>query len=458
MRQPNDKMDWMLDAKFGMFIHWGLYAGPARGEWHMHAARMTPGEYAKYAYPESGGEYFCADKYNPAHWAAVAKAAGMKWMCLTARHHDGFCLFDSPHPNAFTSVQTLGRDLVGEYIAACRQANLKTGVYYSPLSWRYPGYYDIYGDNCKDNIFGYATDPAHKENARLMKEENYANVKQLVTAYGKIDHIYWDGGWLSQQGTDADGAFFHESGAFLDPANPWPIDSKYTDCDDSRRPLGIMGLVRKYHPDAIVNLRYGWIGDVLEEEGGGVVTGPIRAPEIVDKCLSIHNGSWGYDRRAMEQDDILTSDEVIEILISCVTRNMVMLLNFGPDRHGQMPPAIEQRLLRVGEWLEKAGEAVYGTRGGPWQPVDGLYGYCYKKNILYVHISKAYMGSEFTLPPVGPLEPLNSYDVFTKRSLKFDLNDDRTVSISGIDRYSSPVDSIVAVEFDKDIMTYAREG
>jgi len=217
---PNEKLDWLLDAKFGMFIHWGLYSGVGRGEWVMEHEGIPPEQYRKYAYPESGDAYFDAADYHPGAWAQLAKDAGMRWMCLTTRHHDGFCLFDSPHPNAFTSVQTLHRDLVAEYVTACRGAGLNVGLYYSPLSWRYPGYYDVTGERCLPNKFGYTTDPAHADNARLMKEENYANVKRLLTAYGKIDHIYWDGGWLGQRGSDADAAFFHEPGKYPRPHQP----------------------------------------------------------------------------------------------------------------------------------------------------------------------------------------------------------------------------------------------
>jgi alpha-L-fucosidase len=208
---------------------------------------ISPEEYRKFAYPQSGDANFDAADCHPEQWAQLAKQAGMKWTCLTARHHDGFCLFDSPHPNAFTSKQALDRDLVNEYVAACRGAGLKVGIYYSPLSWRYPGYYDWTGANCLPNKFGCNSDPAHAENARLMKEENYVNVRTLLTRYGNIDHIYWDGGWLGQKGSDADAAFFHEPGKYLDPANRWPIPQKYRDVEEATgKALGIMGMVRKY--------------------------------------------------------------------------------------------------------------------------------------------------------------------------------------------------------------------
>jgi alpha-L-fucosidase len=452
-QQPNDRLSWLLDAKFGMFIHWGLYAGPGKGEWYMHNAAIPPDQYRKYAFPESGDEYFSADKYDPGRWAEVAQAAGMKWMCLTARHHDGFCLFDSPHPNAFTSVQTLKRDLVAEYAAACRKARLKVGLYYSPLSWRYPGYYDVTGTDCKKNPFGYHTDPAHKENARLMKEENYANVRHLMSAYGPVDHIFWDGGWLGEQGSDADAAYFHEPGAFLDPKNAWPVGPQYIERDAEGRPLGIMGVVRKHQPHVLVNPRYGWMGDYGDQEGGAAVTGPIRSSELVQKCLTMA-GAWGYDRDAVEQGRVFSRDQILDYLVNCVVRDMVMLLNFGPDRHGQMPPIVEQRLREVGRWLNAAGEAIYGTRGGPWHPKDGQYGFCYKGKTIYAHLLRDYSGTTFTLPPVGPLRPVRAYDVFTKQPLPFTVSPDRRVTISQIDRSVNPVDTVIAVHFDRDVMTY----
>src|SRR5450432_2846544 len=318
---PNEKLDWLLDAKFGMFIHWGLYSGVGRGEWVMQNEAISPEKYRQYAYPKSGEAYFDAADFHPEAWAQLAKDAGMKWMCLTTRHHDGFCLFDSPQTNAFTSMQTLHRDLVAEYVKACRDAGLKVGIYYSPLSWRYPGYYDVTGTNCAPNKFGYKTDSSHFENARLMKEENYVNVKKLLTSYGKIDHIYWDGGWLGQKGSDADAAFFHEPGKYLDQANQWPIPKQYKDIEESTdKALGIMGMVRKYQPDAITNLRYGWMGDLKEEEGPRETKGPIRNDFYCDKNMTIQHGAWGYDKQAVAKGAVFSRDELINYLANCAMR------------------------------------------------------------------------------------------------------------------------------------------
>ena len=447
----DEQMKWFLDAKFGMFIHWGLYSGPGRGEWVMENEGIRPENYRRYAFPESGDEYFDAKDFNPRQWAELARDAGMKWMCLTARHHDGFCLFDSPHPNAFTSRQTLGRDLIAEYVKAVRDAGLKVGLYYSPLSWRYPGYYDVTGQNMQPNKFGYTQDPSNKENARLMKEENYVNVKKLLTGYGKIDHLFWDGGWLAQKGSDASAAFFHEPGQYLDPQNEWPIPAQYQDLDPGTgRPFGIMGMVRKYQPDAITNLRYGWMGDITEEEGGRETKGPIRDSVYQDKCMSLQRGAWGYDKRAQSEAKTVSLDELVGYLANCAVRNMTFLLNVSPDRHGVIPGFQQKPLLEMGAWLKKTGDSIYGTRGGPWQPVDGRYGYTYKDSTVFAHLLKGYTGDRFLVPPMGRLKVVSVHDVYTGKSLSYTPRDGG-IEVEKIDRKSSPADTIIAVVYDQPV-------
>ncbi|MFA5418078.1 MAG: alpha-L-fucosidase, partial [Bacteroidales bacterium] len=371
LTQPNEKLNWLLDAKFGMFFHWGLYAGPGSAEWLMYRKPMSQEEYRKLAYPESGELYFSADKFDPDAWAKLAKDAGMKYMNMTTMHHDGYALFDSKYMNAFTSKQTLNRDLVKEYVEACRKAGLKVGLYKTLINWRYPGYYDVTGTDCKPNPFGYTTNIAHKENARLMKEELYCQVKELMTNYGKIDHIFWDGGWLGQQGGDADAAYFWESGKYLNPTNQWPVNPYFQDFEEvTEKPLGLMGIVRKYQPDIIVNPRCGWFGDIKAEEGNTPITGAVRTEDIYEKCMTIGT-SWGYGKTMEDPKKIKSVDFLKRMLSDCVIRNMVYLLNVGPDRHGQISIPVQNTLLAMGKWLEQVGEAVYGTRGGPWNPKDG---------------------------------------------------------------------------------------
>jgi alpha-L-fucosidase len=447
---PNEKLNWFLDGKFGMFIHWGLYSGIGRGEWVMNNEGILPDKYRQYAFPQSGDAYFDAANYHPDQWAQLAKDAGMKWMCLTTRHHEGFSLFDTPAPNAFTSMQTLHRDLVAEYVKACRAAGLKVGIYYSPLSWRYPGYYDVTGTNCLPNKFGYTTDPAHKENAQLMKEENYVNVQKLLTGYGRLDLIFWDGGWLGQHGSDAAAAYFHEPGKYLDPANAWPIPAKYQDIEAATgRPLGIMGMTRKYQPDAITNLRYGWKGDIIEEEGPSETVGKIRNAQVCDKCLTIQSGGWGYNANAIAHGQVMSVGQLIRYMANCAVRNMTLLVNVAPDRHGVIPDLEQKRLREMGEWMAKMGDSIYGTRGGPWQPTDHQFGYTYKGNTIFVHLLKDFPGDTFQMPPLGNIRVTKVYDVFTGKPLPFDGA--TAISIHNIDRHSSPADSVVAVVYKDEI-------
>ncbi len=450
--QPNEKLDWLLDAKYGMFIHWGIYAGPASGEWVMHNRSMSEEEYRKFAYPESGDEYFTAEKFDADAWARLAKEAGMKYMNLTTRHHDGYALFESKYMNAFTSKQTHNRDFVKEYVEACRNHGLRVGLFISLINWRFPGYYDVTGTDAQPNRFGHTTDPSNKENARLMKEELHCQVQELMTNYGKIDQIFWDGGWLAQQGTDAAASYFWESGKYLDSENEWPVNWYFQDKEEKTgKPLGLMGIVRKYQPDVLVNPRSGWYGDYRSEEGGAAVTGPVRTEDIYEKCMSIGQG-WGYHPSMSDPNRLRSVDHIKRMLSDCVIRNMVLLLNVGPDRHGEIPVETQNILLGVGQWLEQVGEAVYGTRGGPWNPRDGQYGFSYKDNTIYVYLLEDFADDTFTLPAVNMgQEVVRAYMVADKKQVHVSQNNKREITLSGIDR-TDKVATIIAVELNKNVM------
>jgi alpha-L-fucosidase len=451
-QQPNSKMDWLLDAKFGMFIHWGLYAGPGKGEWYMENQGIRPEQYRKLAYPESGNQYFEADKFNADDWAELAQDAGMKYMCMVTMHHDGYALFNSKAPNAFTSKQTHNRDFVKEYTDACRRHGLKVGLYKTLINWRYPGYYDVTGTNCKPNNFGYTTDPSHKENAREMKDELYCQVKELMTNYGKIDLIFWDGGWLGQQGSDADGAYFWESGKFLNPANEWPVCPCFQDKDiETGKPLGLMGIVRKYQPDVIVNSRSGWYGDIKTEEGSQPITGPIRSGDVWEKCMAMAP-AWGYTPAHDDSTKVISCGGVERMLADCVIRNMALLLNVGPDRHGQITRTEANVLRQTGRWLGKVGDAVYGTRGGPWNPKDGEYGFAYKNKTIYIFLLNDFKGKAFILPAVNrDQKVVRAYSVSEGNAISFRKKSNGETILNRFKRSDKDV-TILAVELNKAVM------
>ncbi len=440
----NEKMNWFLNDKFGMFIHWGVYAAmPEGSEWVRHQQAWGQEYYQRRARdPQTG---FTAAKFDANTWADLANKAGMKYMALTTRHHDGFALFDSKHPSSWTSKKDLGRDLVKEYTDAVRSAGLHVGLYYSPMSWRYPGYYDVTGKDGKPNVWGYKTATWHKADARDMKEEVYEQVTTLFKNYGKIDYMFWDGGWLSQTVNPPLEVEFWDPGKYQNPKNEWPINEKYiTKEEGTNKPLGIMGLVRTFQPDLVVNERFSWVGDVHAEEGGSATSGDIRFEQYGEKCLSLQKGGWGFKPNA----PVFSFDEVAVFLSNCVVRNINLLLNVAPDREGVIPQNQQDVLLKTGNWLTKVGNAIYGTRGGPWQPLFGEYGFTFTNNKIYCHIYKDYRDFKkgiFTSQSLGKKKVTKVVNLFDGKELSWTKNKDNTITITGVDYTLNPATTILEI-------------
>ena len=445
IQQSNSNIAWLQNAKFGMFIHWGVYSGPGQGEWYMHDAPVSPDDYAQFVQPSSGTNYFQADQYDPNAWVQLAVDAGMKYVTLTARHHDGYALFPSQHPAAWTSMQTHGKDFIASFVTAVRNKGLKVGLYYSPINWQFPGYYDVQGTGCARNPWNYTTDPNHKENARIMKNLVYEQVKYIMTKYGTIDQFWWDGGWIAERGSDRDGVFFWEPGKYRDKTNQWPVDSEYNDTDATGQSLGLMGIVRKYQPNIIATARSGWMGDILNEEGGApTVTGQLRGADngqVYERCYTM-GSKWGY----VNNGSCMSYSRAIRLLSDCAVHNMSLLLNVTPDRHGVIPIEQQNVLRSVGSFLSKAGESIYNTRGGPWQPVNGQYGFTYNGNKIYIHILPGYSGETITTPAFGNNNIVTGvYNVYDKTSLNFIKNSDTSITISGLNRSQHMDDTVVGI-------------
>lgn len=450
-QQPNEKIEWLLDAKLGLFIHWGLYSGLARGEWAMHNIPLSIDKYRELAYKESGEKQFTADSFNAAEWAALAKEAGMRYMCLTTQHHDGYALFHSKYPDIFSSYQTLNRDFVKEYTDACRESGLRVGLYKTLINWRYPGYYDATGENCLPNKWGYTTAAWHKDNATAMKNELYCTTKELMSNYGKIDLLFWDGGWLGERGTDADATYFWEPGQYLNDDNQWPVGDEYTLADSTTgKRLGLMGMVRALQPDLVCNIRCGWMGDYENEEGGGQVTGPLRTTAVVEKCMSLHS-AWGYTPDAENAGKVMKLPALKRMFADCLIRNMVLSLNIGPDRHGHITDAEANLLRDFGKWNSSIAEAVYGTRGGPWNPEDNEFGFTYKDNTIYVFLLDGYKGGNtFLFPAIETHKVKRVYNVATGQPLKWKKQKSGETLVSGINRTDGDI-TVFAVQLNKNV-------
>jgi alpha-L-fucosidase len=355
------RIAWWREAKFGLFMHWGVYSIPGRGEWAQWNEQIPVNEYAKLA-----GQ-FHPDKFDPDAWAAIAAAAGMKYTVLTSRHHDGFALFDDPGSN-FTAMKSAAhRDFIAEYVNAVRKAGLRVGLYYSPLDWRFPGFFfpDLY-----------------QANAVEMREQYHRQLNELGSHYGKIDVLWFDGGgvdWLGFNGVNFKGGWKarpkdqHYSGSFS-----WQDDQA-------------VGNLRKLQPSIIVNDRTDAPADFLSREGDQAL-GDFDSQRPWELCTTLTTGAWGYQPNAK----VKSLNDVIRLLVGAVGRDGNLLLNVGPRPDGQIEPEQAERLREVGDWLKRYGQSIYATRGGPYLPGD--FGVStYHDRTIYLHVLNP-AGKTLSLP------------------------------------------------------------
>lgn len=357
------RLAWWRQARFGMFMHWGVYSIPARGEWVQWSEQIPVNEYAKLA------DQFHPERFDPDAWAAIAKSAGMKYMVLTARHHDGFALFDDPG-STFTSIKSAAhRDFVADYVKAVRKAGLGVGLYYSPLDWRFPGFYfpGIY-----------------QQSAIELREQYNRQIDELASHYGKLDILWFDGGgneWLGFGGVQFTGSGWQAR----------PKDQPYKGSFDWQDAKTVAHL-RQLQPSIVMNDRTNAPADYRSREGDGALGG-FDNQTPWELCTTITEGAWGYQTGAK----VKPLAKLIQLLVGAAGRDGNMILNVGPRPDGQIDPPQAARLAEMGQWLSLNGESIYGTRGGPWLP--GPYGVStHKGNLVYIHVLHAPPGGTLTLP------------------------------------------------------------
>jgi alpha-L-fucosidase len=295
------RMQWWHEARFGMFIHWGLYSVLGRHEWVMENEGIPVKEYEQ-----------LATKFTPRpnaarEWAALAKKAGMKYMVMTTKHHEGFCLFNSKLTNYCAPQQACGRDLVKEYVEAARAEGLRVGFYYSLMDWHHP-------DGAK----------AAKDEAARRRFVDYIHgqISELLSNYGKIDVLWYD--------------------------VSWPLDVKGWESERMNE------MVFRLQPDIIVNNRNKLDGDFSTPEQRIEAAQGARAWEA---CMTM-NGSWGYHT---SDDAWKTPKDIVNNLITCSRDEGNYLLNIGPKPDGSVPPESVKILESVGRWMSKNGSTIYGA-------------------------------------------------------------------------------------------------
>ena len=356
------RTEWFRQARFGMFIHYGVYAVPARGEWVKSNEKMTTEQYQKYV------DAFVPSNYNPTEWALLAKNAGMKYVVMTAKHHDGFCLFDSKLTDYKITSNVPGRDFIREYVDAFREQGLKVGLYYSLIDWHHKDYPNVGNHPMRDN----------KEwDKKQYNWDNYLSymfnqIEELMTQYGKIDIL-----WLDYSFDEYNG-------------EKWKAEE-------------LVKMIRKYQPGIILNNRLVQNHGVSNKKREFTGYGDFETPEqgIPEKdltdvynnsipwetCLTLNN-NWGYSSTDTQWK---SPEMIIHALVNSVSKNGNLLVNVGPDAQGTIPKQSVEILSEVGEWMSVNGESIYGCVKSTLSKPD--WGYFTKKdNILYAHWTSPVIG------------------------------------------------------------------
>jgi len=389
----DQRMKWWREARFGMFIHWGLYAQLGHHEWVMNRERTPLAEYEK-----------LADTWKPKdrparEWAELAKKAGMKYMVMTTKHHEGFCLWDTKQTDYNAAKHGPGRDLVREFVEACREFDLKIGFYYSLMDWHHAD-----GAIC-----------AKDESARKrFVEFTDGCVRELCSNYGKIDILWYDVSWP------------------LGSAELW---------ESPRR----NAMVRELQPDIIINNRSQLPEDFGTPEEHVTAEGKGRDWEA---CMTF-NGSWGYFPTAIDWRPVR---EVISMLRTASAGQGNLLLNIGPKPDGSVPEEAVERLIPVGKWLEQNGEAVYGqvdrVEHVEWVPTGNWS----KKGNTYYFWCNNWSGKELAIGGLKTKLKKASLLVGGK-PIEFEQTEDRLVLKGLSEKSPDPFASVAVIkmEFESEV-------
>jgi len=339
---------WFQDAKFGLFVHWGVYSVLADGEWVMNNKKIPISEYEKLP------ARFNPTEFDPQEWVALVKAAGMKYLTITSKHHDGFAMFDSKVSDWDIVDRTpYKRDVLKRLADECRRQGIKLFFYYSQLDWHHPDYFP------RGRTGQTAGRP---ESGDWYKYLDYMDrqLKELLTGYGELGGIWFDGWWDKP---DAD----------------WRLERTYK-------------LIHDLQPQALVGANHhrrpfpGEDFQMFEKDLPGRNTAGFNDRSEVgdlplETCETI-NGAWGFnanDKRFKSTRDL------VHYLARAAGSNANFLLNVGPMPNGKIQPEFVTRLREVGQWLGKYGDSIYGTRGGPLTPRP--WGVTTRQgNKVYLHI------------------------------------------------------------------------
>lgn len=377
--EKKERLSWWTKARFGMFIHWGLYALEAEKAWFKTHNRLTNEEYQKYV------DIFDPDLYDPKDWARQAKAAGMKYAVITTKHHDGFVLFDSKYTEHKATNTPYGKDLIKEWVDAFRAEGLKIGFYYSLLDWHHPHYTvdlfhplrplsspEINHEFWKggDKTTSPETDKEYDElnqGRDISKYRKYLKnqVTELLTNYGEVSMLWLD--------------FTYERHKHGKTKEDWGS-------------VELLKHIRKLQPGIIINDRAG----VHDYAGGWDYRSPEQAKlrewptengqKVYWETCQTFSGAWTYSR---DQTTWKSNKQLITMLISTVSNGGNLLLNVGPTARGTFDYRAENRLSQIGDWMKFNDRSIYGCTQVPENfaaPANSMLTYNPSTNRLYIHL------------------------------------------------------------------------
>lgn len=355
-REPKGDWRWWVQARFGMFIHWGLYALPARHEWVKNRERITDEEYQKYF------DHFNPDLYDPKAWARTARETGMKYVVVTTKHHEGFCLWDSQYTDYKATNTPCGRDLLRPLVEAFREEGLHIGFYYSLIDWHHPEFPVDRLHPMRDNAE--FREKAKGRDIRKYAEYLHAQVRELLTEFGRIDVLFLD---FSYPGEDGKGR------------KDWQSEK-------------LVRMVRELQPHILINDR----ADLLDTDWGWDFRTPeqlmvrewptVNGQRVLWETCQTFSGSWGYHRDEATWKSV---GQLVRMLIDTVSKGGNFLLNVGPTARGEFDERAMERLRGIGQWMKYHGRSIYGCTQAPEEfkaPQDCRLTYNPDTNRLYVHI------------------------------------------------------------------------
>jgi alpha-L-fucosidase len=347
--ERDQRMAWFRDSRFGLFIHWGVYSVPAGewdgktnyGEWFLEETKMPVSQYEKFA-----GQ-FNPVKFDAKEWVRLAKQAGMKYIVITSKHHDGFGMFRSDQTDWCIKSTPFQRDPLKELADACHAAGIKLCFYHSIMDWHHPDW----GTRRPWNDKATGTPDMDRYTAYMKSQ-----LKELLTRYGPIGILWFDGEWEA----------------------PWTHE----------RGVDLYNYVRSLQPNIIINNRVGKARSGMEGmDKGAERVGDYGTPEQEipatgfgpgvdwESCMTM-NSHWGYNKN---DQNWKSSTTLIRNLIDCASKGGNYLLNIGPTSEGVFPDASIQRLAEIGKWMKVNGEAIYGTQASPFESL--AWGRCTQKDL-----------------------------------------------------------------------------